>query len=117
MPALNEKQERMWGMLCHLGVFAGYVIPFVGHIIVPLAIWLIKKEESEFVDDQGKESLNFQISMTIYLLVSWILFFIVIGVPLMIGLIIFNVVMIIMASVKSINGEKFRYPLSLRLIK
>ncbi len=60
MATMNEKDARTWAMLCHIGAFAGYIIPF-GHIIAPLVIWLIKKDESPFVDDQGKESLNFQI--------------------------------------------------------
>jgi len=109
-------QENMWAMLCHLGAFAGFIIPF-GHIIAPLVIWLTKKEGLPLVDDQGKESLNFQISMTIYFSVAAILALIVIGFVLMIGLAIFDIVMIIIASVKANQGEKFRYPLCIRFIK
>ena len=56
-------------MLCHLSSLAGSVIPF-GNIVGPLVVWLIKKDEYAFVDDQGKESLNFQISITIYTVVG-----------------------------------------------
>jgi len=113
----ESKQDRTWAMLCHLGSLAGFVILF-GHIIAPLVIWLVKKEELPLVEDQGKESLNFQISMTIYLLVTLILIPILIGGwVLMIGLVIFDIVMIIKASVKANNGEKFRYPLCIRFIK
>ncbi|MBT9138869.1 MAG: hypothetical protein DDT31_01447 [Syntrophomonadaceae bacterium] len=82
-----------------------------------MVIWLIKKEESPLVDDQGKESLNFQISMTIYVLISALLTLVVIGFVLLVGLGIFGIVMVIMASVKANKGEKFRYPLCIRFIK
>ena len=60
-----SKDEKMWGMFCHLSALAGYIgIPF-GNIIGPLIIWMVKKEQFKFVDDQGKESLNFQITITI----------------------------------------------------
>ncbi|MCZ6795874.1 MAG: DUF4870 domain-containing protein [Planctomycetota bacterium] len=105
------------GMLCHLLAFAGYVVPPVGHIIGPLVIWLLKKDEHPFIDDQGKESLNFQISMTIYVFVSGILVLVFIGILLVIGLIIANVVLIIIASIKAAGGEYYRYPLTIRFLK
>jgi uncharacterized Tic20 family protein len=116
MTKMPESQERNLGMACHLVALAGFVIPF-GNIIGPLILWLVKKEESEFVDDQGKESLNFQISITIYLCVAALLVIIVIGIPLLIGLGIFSLVMIVVAAVKASSGEKYRYPLTLRLVK
>jgi len=116
MAKMQEYQERTWGMLCHLSALAMFIIPF-GNIIGPLVIWLIKKDESSFVDDQGKESLNFQISITIYCLISAILILVIIGIFLLIGLGILTIVLIIVASVKSNSGEKFRYPLTIRLIQ
>lgn len=110
------KEAMTWGMLCHLIAFAGFIIPF-GNIIGPLVIWLIKKDEFEFVNDQGKESLNFQISMTIYFIVSAILTIIVIGILLLIGLAIFDLVVLIIATIKANGGEKYRYPLCIRFIK
>ncbi|MFQ6109129.1 MAG: DUF4870 domain-containing protein [Candidatus Aminicenantales bacterium] len=116
MAALTETQERTWGMLCHLSALAGFIIPF-GNIIGPLIIWLIKKDESAFVDDQGKESLNFQISITIYILIAAILILVIIGIFLMIGLGILAIVLIIIAAVKANSGEKFRYPITIRFIR
>ena len=116
MAKMQEHQERTWGMLCHLSALAMFIIPF-GNIIGPLVIWLIKKDESSFVDDQGKESLNFQISITIYCLVSAMLILVIIGIFLLIGLGVLTLVLIIVASVKSNSGEKFRYPLTIRLIQ
>ena len=112
----TDKQEKTFGMFCHLGAFAGYFFP-LGNIIAPLIIWLVKKEEMPFVDDQGKESLNFQISITLYFLISAILYIVIIGLVLMIGLGIFDIVMVIIATVKANSGEKYRYPLTIRFIK
>ena len=116
MAAMNEKDARTWAMLCHLGALAGYIIPF-GNIIAPLVIWLIKKDESPLVDDQGKESLNFQISITIYALVALVLTLIIIGFILLPAVGIFGLVMVIIAAVQSNSGEKYRYPLCIRFIK
>ena len=110
------KDERTWAMLCHFSAFAGLIFPF-GNFLAPLIIWLIKKEEFPFVEDQGKEVLNFQISMTIYLLISGILCFILIGIPFVIGLGIFNVIITIIAGIKANDGKSYRYPINLRLIK
>ena len=117
MTQLDERQARMWGMFCHLAAFAGFVIPYAGNIIGPLVIWLIKKDESSFVNDQGKESLNFQISMTIYGIVAFLLCFVVIGIPILVALGIYWLIIVIVACVKANSGEKFRYPLCIRFIK
>jgi len=116
MTAMNDKDARTWAMFCHVGAFAGYLIP-LGHIIAPLIIWLIKKDESPFVDDQGKESLNFQISISIYAIIAALLTFVVIGIVLLIALLIFDVVMVIVATVRANSGERYRYPLCMRFIK
>ena len=115
-PAGGSSDERMWGMLCHLSTFAGYLVPF-GNILGPLIVWLVKKDEYAFVDDQGKEALNFQISITIYSLVSGILILALIGIVLLIAVIIFSVVMTVIAAIKANGGEYYRYPLTIRLVK
>jgi uncharacterized Tic20 family protein len=111
-----SQDEKMWGMLCHLGALAGYLIPF-GNIVGPLVVWLIKKEQMPFVDDQGKESLNFQISVTIYAIVSGILILALIGFLLLPAVLIFGLVMVIIAAVKANGGEAYRYPLCIRFLK
>src|SRR5690554_1041882 len=111
-----SKEDKMFGMLCHLVALSGCIIP-VGHIIGPLIIWLIKKDQSAFVDDQGKEALNFQISITIYGIVSAILIIIAIGILTTIVLGIFWLIMIIMASLKANEGMAYRYPLTIRFLK
>ncbi|TVS17663.1 MAG: DUF4870 domain-containing protein [Gammaproteobacteria bacterium] len=112
----GDRDARTFGMLCHLLAFAGLVVPF-GNIIGPLVIWLIKREEHPFVDEQGKEALNFQISVFLYAIVCGLLSLILIGIPLLIALGIFWLVVVIIASVKANGGESYRYPLNLRLIK
>ena len=116
-PVANDKTERTFGMLCHLLALCGYVgIPF-GNIVGPLVIWLIKKDEYPFVDDQGKESINFQITMTLAGVVCGVLFLVVIGLFLLLALLVVNLVFIIIATIKANNGEAYRYPFCLRLIK
>ena len=113
---LTPEQERMWAMLCHLLALAGFIIP-LGHILGPLIIWLIQREKSAFVDQNGKESLNFQISVTIYGFVAFILCFIVIGFLLLPALGLFAIIMVILAAVKTNKGETWRYPLCIRFLK
>lgn len=113
---LPGKEERTWGMLCHLIVFSGFIIPF-GSIIGPLVIWLIKKDEMPFVDDQGKESLNFQLTMLIAFIISGILTFVLIGIFLIFVLIIFEIIILIVASMKANEGVRYRYPYAIRFIK
>lgn len=112
----NVRDERMYGMLCHILAFAGFVIP-LGNFLGPIIMWQMKKNEFEFVDDQGKESVNFQISMFIYFMLCVPLIFIVIGIPIMIGLGIFYLVIIIIAAIKANDGIRYRYPLSIKFIK
>ncbi len=112
----QDKDERMWATFCHLGTFGGYFVPF-GSIIVPLVIWIIQKDNYPLVDDQGKEALNFQISIFIYKLISLILVFVLIGIPLLIGVMGFDLVMTIIASIKANEGIRFRYPMTIRFIK
>lgn len=113
----DEKQARIWGTLCHLTaliVMTG--IPF-GHILGPLVVWLLKKNRYPFVNDQGKESLNFQLSMTLYAFVAALLIFVNIGAIMLFGLVVGNLILVIIASVKAFNGETFRYPFKIRFIK
>ena len=116
MEITPSKDQRTWAMLSHFSALCMFIFPF-GNILAPLIIWLIKKEEMSFVEDQAKEVLNFQISMTIYLLISGILCFILIGIPFVIGLGIFNVIITIIAGIKANDGKSYRYPINLRLIK
>lgn len=113
----QQKDDRLWGMLCHLSALAAvFGIPML-NILGPLVVWLLKKNTSAFVDEQGKCALNFQITVTIALLVCIPLMFVVIGIPLMIAIGIADLVFVIIASIKVNQGESYKYPYSLNLIK
>ncbi len=105
----------MWAMLAHLSAFAMYVTG-IGHIIGPLVIWLSKRDGNPFVEDQAKEALNFQISITIYLMGAFVLCFVLIGIPLLIAIHTFQVVCMIIAAIKANDGIAFRYPFTLRFV-
>lgn len=110
------KDETMWAMFCHLSTLLGFVFPF-GNIIAPMILWQMKKDEYPLVDDQGKEALNFQISMTIYVLIAVILVLMAIGIVLLIALGLFDLIVTVIAALNAANGQKYRYPLSIRFVK
>lgn len=113
----NQNNDRTWEMLCHLSALAGVIGIPAGNILGPLIIWLVKKNEMPGIEPHAKESLNFQISMTIYMIVSSILIFVVIGFPLLVGLMIFDLVCIVIASFKAKDGVPYQYPITIRFLK
>lgn len=123
----DSNQARMWNMWCHLSALAGFVIPF-GNVLGPLLVWQIKKNEFPSVVEHGKAALNFQLTVLIVLLVgivaavllSFVCFFVCVGFLLfpviaIIGLA--GLVFAVIAGIKANNGEAYRYPWSLTLIK
>lgn len=111
------RRDRTWDALCHLLALAGFVgIPF-GNVVGPLILWVIKKDEMPSVDAHGKESVNFQISMTIYTIAAGLSVFVFVGFVLLPAVLIVNLVLVIIAAVKAGQGEAYRYPLSIRFIK
>jgi uncharacterized protein len=109
-------EERQWAMFAHLSALVGFIIPF-GSVIAPLVIWQIKKAEMPFVDDQGKEALNFQITVLIAVVICIVLMFVLIGLLLMPLVGLAALIFTIIGGIKANNGEAYRYPLTLRLIK
>lgn len=110
------REERNWGMLSHILALSGYIGIPLGNVIAPLIVYLMKKDESPFVAEQSRESLNFQISMSIYGLISGVLVVVLIGFLLLAVVWVAGVILTIIASVKAANGEAYRYPLTIRLI-
>lgn len=108
-------QERQWGMFAHLAALAGFIIPF-GNIIGPLIIWQVKKNEMPFVDSQGREALNFQITVTIAFVVCFLLSFILIGFLLMPIVGIGALVLAIIAAIQANQGVDYQYPVNWRLV-
>jgi uncharacterized Tic20 family protein len=110
------ESERNWAMLCHLSAFAGFFFPF-GGIIGPLICWLSRKDEFAWVEENGKASMNFQLSMLLYMVLAIPLCFILVGIPIVIFLGFLKVICVIIASVKASKGEKFKYPLAIPFIQ
>ena len=112
-----SKDEQNWAMACHLAALSGFIIP-LGNVIGPLVVWLIKKDTMPMVNQHGKESLNFQITVLIAFMVCLVLTLVVIGVVLMFVVGIGALVLTIMAAVKVSNGQfDYKYPFTLRLVK
>ncbi len=112
-----NKNEKLWALFTHLSALISFIgIPF-GNIFGPLVIWLIKREEMPLVDQSGREALNFQLSMTIYALVTIPLMFIVVGIPLFIALAITNVIFVVIATIRTNEGREYHYPLAIPFFK
>ncbi len=103
-------------MFAHLSALSGVVIPF-GNIIGPLVVWQIKKDTLPFAADQGKEALNFNITMLIAAFIGFLLTFVLIGLVLLPLIGIAWLVFTILAGIKANEGVAYRYPFALRLIK
>ena len=114
MPPVPTSSERNWALAAHIGslVAAWFAMGF----LAPLLVLLVKGGDSPFVRRHAVESLNFQISLLIYLIGTAILWLIVVGIFLTIALGIFALVVIILATIAASNGQDYRYPLTIRLI-
>jgi uncharacterized Tic20 family protein len=109
------RNERTMVMLCHLLGLSGYIVPF-GHLIGPLVVWLVKKDESVAVDIAGRESVNFAITITIVGIVGFVLVFFGIGICILLVLPVLHAVPIIIAAIKASDGRQWRYPVNIRLV-
>ncbi|MGN6576244.1 MAG: DUF4870 domain-containing protein [Nocardioides sp.] len=112
--AVPSSEERNWALASHVGTFVAAW--FAMGFLAPLIIMLVKGNDSAFVRRHAVESLNFQISLLIYLVISFILAFVLIGFVLMAAVGLFALIVIILATVKAANGEDYRYPLCIRLV-
>ena len=121
-------EERQWAMFAHLSALAGGLLTAgwagsIGCFIGPLIIWLAKKDTMPFVDDQGKEALNFNITVGLVFLVLFVLTLVTLGIgilltgPIMLIVGLAWLVLSIIAGIKANEGKAYRYPFTLRLIK
>ncbi len=113
----SSSSVRTWTVLCHASALVGFFVPWAGHILGPLIVWLAKRGDSPEIDEHGKESLNFQISMLIYNLIAGVLCLVLIGFVILGILHILNLVLVIVASIQASEGKLYRYPITIRLIK
>jgi hypothetical protein len=113
---VTDKEARQWAMLCHAAALLGCVIPFA-NLVAVYVLWNSKKSLSPFVDEHGKESLNFQITTLIAVLIALPLIFVIIGFFLLFAIGIAYLVLTIIAAIKANDGLPYRYPIAIRLIK
>ena len=112
-----DAEARKWAMLCHFAAFFWLLVPMVGNVIAVLVVWQLKKDSDPFIDEQGKEALNFNITMLIAAFIGFLLTFILIGLVLLPLIGIAWLVFTILAGIKANEGVAYRYPYALRLIK
>jgi len=125
--AETTADQRQWAMFSHLSAILGGLLTSIvggwGTFAGPLVIWLIKKDTMPFVDDQAKEALNFNITVAIIALVMTMVTFMTLGIgiivtgPILVIVGITWLVLTIIAAMKANNGEAYRYPFALRLVK
>jgi uncharacterized Tic20 family protein len=108
---------RQWAMICHLSALSGLLGNGIGFLVGPLLVWLIKREDHSFIDEQGKEAVNFQITMFIILFISAILCLVLIGFLFLIVIAIIMIIFPIVAAIRANDGKHYRYPVSFRFIK
>jgi uncharacterized Tic20 family protein len=111
-----DQQVRNTAVAAHLSTFAGLVVPF-GSVIGPLAVWLTRRARDPFIDQAGREALNFGISIAIYGMVALVAALMLVGIPLLIAVVISWVVLASLAAVKASQGQAYRYPLTMRLVR
>lgn len=109
MRRVEVEDVRMWNTLCHISG----VLSFLG----PLLVWRAKRNEFPSVDEHGRESLNFQLSVLVYCLAAGLLFLVYVGKILMPILIVVDVLLTVNAAVKVNRGEAYRYPFTIRFLK
>jgi|AP95_1055475.scaffolds.fasta_scaffold40419_2 uncharacterized Tic20 family protein len=112
----SQADARTYAMLCHLATFSGFVIP-LGNILGPLGVWLYKRSESPFIDRHGKEAINFQITLTLYLIASAVLIIVLIGIPLLVVGGLAGMIFTAIAALRASHGSEYRYPLTFRFVK
>lgn len=108
--AMPKGSDKLWAVLCHLSFFLG--VPF----LLPLVVYLVMKNDSEYIAENAREALNFHISILIYLLCCIPLTLIVIGVPLAIVIGLCSLIFAVVGAVKASDGECYRYPMTIRLV-
>ncbi len=111
-----EKETRTWAMFLHLSLLAGLVVP-LGGLIAPIVIWQVKKKDLPGIDVHGKIVVNWIISLIIYVAISIVLVFVLVGFLLLAVVGVLSIVFPVIGGIKASNGEVWPYPLSIRFFK
>ena len=120
-PEISDTSARQWIITLHLSALAGLVIVGFGHILGPLIIWLLKKNEVPGLDAEGKNVLNFQISWSIWFFVSGLVAAVgsclIVPLALPVGTFIAWLAFVINGAVKASNGLNYQFPLTIRFFR
>lgn len=109
-PPLTSRDDTLWIVLSHLSVLLGF------GILIPLIVYLAKRDDSAAISHHSKEALNFHISLYIYAIACIPLCFFLIGIPLLFALGVAAFILSIVAAVRGADGQEYRYPLTIRFI-
>jgi uncharacterized Tic20 family protein len=113
---LDAREARKWAMLCHLSALVGLLGNGIGFLVGPLVVWLLKRDDDPLIDEQGKEAVNFQLTMFLCVFVSLLLVFVLIGIPFLFVFALWMIINPIIAAIRTSDGERYRYPVSIRFI-
>jgi uncharacterized Tic20 family protein len=108
---------RTWCAFIHASALLGVFLHFPGHLLPPLILWLIKRNESPELDTHGKEAVNFQISMLIYNAVAAVFCLVLVGFVALAVLWLLNAIFVIIAAIQASDGKFYRYPMTIRFIQ
>lgn len=115
-------KQKLWGLdengfctIMHFSQFLGMCVPVLGYAL-PVFMWIVGKDDSAMVDKQGRAIINWLISFVIWMAISGVLSFLVIGIPIIIGLAIANIVFVIKAAMYAKDGKFWPYPLSIKIL-
>ena len=108
---------RTWSALCHASALLGVFLHFPGHLLAPLIVWLLKRDESPEIDAHGKEAVNFQLSMLLYNIIAAVFCLVLIGFLILPILWVLNAILVIIAAIKASDGEFYRYPMTIRFLQ
>ena len=111
----HTAQIRRAAMLCHLGALAGFLLPF-GSLVAPFVMWIAGRDLDPVVERAGREALNFQLSILVYLLLAFALTMAFIGVLILPLLVVMQFVLTIAAARRAAAGFEYRYPLTFRMV-
>lgn len=112
-----DGDARRWAMLCHYAAFFWFLMPMVGNVLGPLLVWQLKKDSDPFIDDQGREAFNFQLTYSLWMIICGILGWILIGFALAALVNLVSLVLVVIAGIRANEGRAYRYPLNWRFVR
>lgn len=116
IPGESTINEQSWALAIHLSALVGLWMPGV-NVLAPLVLWLYKRGSSPYLNRQGLEAVNAQLSYTLYMVLTLPFWPILIGILIFGALVVFDVVVVIMKAIAVNNGRPFAYPFVIRFLK